>query len=1005
MKLFSLTLLLLISFSAIAGSEWYSTISDYIINSDQEDGNVECNDQNPIVKASYEALGKELIRSCKENHKKRNDYSGYCNCINAELKNFQKQRLATDFSRVNSNREEQMNKKRKEFETKFDSAYEQMIFGLQIQNEIINSESDKVECTPAIVSSYAYDANEKYVETRKKFLEDQLAKIQKEYGNKCKDPSLVRKLISFSFKKNCQKMGVRINEIENKIKDNDKFHKESIDKLADPDMVCLDNNSFNRNIEELKRIKLEVDVDNKTALDEVNLKKVNSLLTSLEKYEETNKFDKQGKVPVFGSGNVLNFSNSSNAENSCRRPEDSEQETLIKSKVFINSFTLMKTQYSESSSDSACSKDEVCKKFQEKNKTFEKKNQDKYMSDHANACFTFGEYKTFKSLPINDRLFKEIAKSNNPVALLQPDSHDKEKLSFLRSNPILTSFLMHPDDNLKTKLNGMLKKLSNDMLLAKSDADKLKTYLQFLKGNDGLAGLKNSNDRKTQQLSICADIARNYNLIKQADYLPDEDDLFDSIPKKVKKEVNECKETTSTAPHDDPLKVLALDPLFTIGDENQNLSEEQEDRDYQRFLKNECVTANGQTYKDFLSKTCPNETETAKLDECRQQFLKLTGLGKIKDVYNDSGVNSDLSHMPPGGLLPGSGGQDTDFINWFNHNILPNYNQDPTGMFGIESYLANRKAEQDFISRTPMPQSSKNSFASNRESSPPSDLRRKGRDLPNPGQVQPRFNVPTQSNQAMANSQTPSRQPASLGIDPLRDNTNVRKPNIRANSDDKWSSGTQSPQYPNSQDSKLGKADLDKLAEDNNKLKDLNTSMAKKDSEVSSNNSQGGTVSGAVASSGPIPAGSQSSFSFARGSKSVALGESPEKKGTYNDALNNIHEKSALTVLGGVIDPSEFKGPQQSAKDLIVDDPKKFEKLGEDPALLEAFIKEKMKGMAIGESKIITIINASPNRPVPHMIFRIKAKADGSFDIQSVPSEVPVRVATLKSLIDQLPKR
>jgi hypothetical protein len=64
-----------------------------------------------------------------------------------------------------------------------------------------------------------------------------------------------------------------------------------------------------------------------------------------------------------------------------------------------------------------------------------------------------------------------------------------------------------------------------------------------------------------------------------------------------------------------------------------------------------------------------------------------------------------------------------------------------------------------------------------------------------------------------------------------------------------------------------------------------------------------------------------------------------------------------------------------------------------------------MKGMAIGESKIITIINASPNRPVPHMIFRIKAKADGSFDIQSVPSEVPVRVATLKSLIDQLPKR
>ena len=182
--------------------------------------------------------------------------------------------------------------------------------------------------------------------------------------------------------------------------------------------------------------------------------------------------------------------------------------------------------------------------------------------------------------------------------------------------------------------------------------------------------------------------------------------------------------------------------------------------------------------------------------------------------------------------------------------------------------------------------------------------------------------------------------------------------------------------------------------------------MANKEAKESSvGSSQGSTVSGSVASSGSIAAGSQSSFSMGGGSKSVALGESPEKKGNFNDALNNIHEKSSLTVLGGVIDPAEFIGPQQSAKDLIVDDPKKFEKLGEDPALLEAFIKEKMKGMAIGESKIITIINASPNRPVPHMIFRIKAKADGSFDIQSVPSEVPVRVATLKSLIDQLPKR
>jgi hypothetical protein len=180
----------------------------------------------------------------------------------------------------------------------------------------------------------------------------------------------------------------------------------------------------------------------------------------------------------------------------------------------------------------------------------------------------------------------------------------------------------------------------------------------------------------------------------------------------------------------------------------------------------------------------------------------------------------------------------------------------------------------------------------------------------------------------------------------------------------------------------------------------------KKDEAPSSGPSQSGAVSGSIPTgSTPVIGGAPGVALPSAGPKSTALGPSPYKKGTFNDALNSIHEKSAMQILGGVVDPKEFTGPQQSAKDLIVDDPRKFEKLGEDPVLLEAFIKEKMKGMVVGESKIITIINASPNRPVPHMIFRIKAKEDGSFDIQSVPSEVPVRVATLKSLIDQLPKK
>ena len=836
--------------------------------------------------------------------------------------------------------------KRLEMEMKFRDSYTQMVIEDNLQRFILGEEipTQNVECTAKTMGEFVEKAANAHLSAQKDFLLKKQSELDAK-AKECNSPKIFYKLWNtFS----CNAVNSQLPYIKKRIEEWDKRQIETFSLLSKP--ISCDEDIKDELIEYFTQV-------------DIGVEGLKEKLIGLK------------------------------GKDSCTK-DDSEiirQVSEIREKIL-----------SVSASPCEGIAGAVGCNFDQLNKSSAKKLAKAYEFDESTQCVSFAEYKTFKSIPPDDNFLNGLEKDPlnflSPVPVKENDQDYQNKMNFLRSNPMLAKIIQHPAQNTE-ELQRILKKLAKD-LKNKTAPQKLKIYLDFLKDKEGLQSLAHNKDGKTNELKVCSDLARNYTALRVADYFPTESNPNPNLDKGLKKELKKCKKINDkTKEENNSLETLKVDPVFNLGNKHREISDEQQRDDYRKFLAENCHTLpEKQSYKDYMEK-CLKDGVGMTTKTCRQKFLSVSPFHSINDVMSTYPINTNPG-ANPGDLLDHlkDENQDQEFINWFKESVAPKYFEDPIGVFGMKSYMNNRSFGHSYKGATRPPQT--NSASSSRSvpsasasasaSADPSPIRHnQGKQTVNPGQVMPRFNSPAKTQSAAGRQVEPNRAPASASHFPSRD--------IQGSS----SSGKSSSFDESVSSEKDLSQDLAENEERSKKLGNMNTTNEKSKASPSRGVSMNSSFSPSPSSM--VAPGARNLLGPNRGP--TALGPSPYKKGTFNDALNSIHEKSAMQILGGAVDPKEFKGPQQSAKDLIVDDPIKFEKLGEDPVLLEAFIKEKMKGMVVGESKIITIINASPNRPVPHMIFRIKAKEDGSFDIQSVPSEVPVRVATLKSLLDQLPKQ
>ena len=902
-------------------------------------------------------LGKDIPKRCDIEEKEK---AKYCNCLE-EKKN--QNILLIDLVKSKDKDQKEM---REHYTNKFFDSYSQMVLEDTVQEHILNEKDSgsHVNCTPEEMDQKVNVATDAHLEAQHRLLDKKQTELNSIVGA-CDEGKwmLHFRVLNKEF---CNDSSEQLALVKKRLEDW-------------PQTILKTHDSVNDGLD--------------CGQDSMN--KVLADLSKLDPKDE----------------NVINFKKALNEkeppETSGKQPQSGDYCSLEKSELLTKADDYFKKKMkSISESPVECGTQLECK-FKEYNDQIANKLANDYKFDENVDCVSFAEFRTFNSIPPGGKFLKEL--ENDPLKFLstvpvKPDNDlYKAKMKFLRTNPMLAKAIQHPNGN-TAKLESLLKKLASD-LKNKTDPQKLKIYLDFLKDKDGLQSIIKSDVGKTNELKVCSDLARNYTAIILADYLPTSNEDNPNLDKRLKRELRKCRRNQGMSKDpNNALATLKVDPVFNLGNEDRKEADKNERDQYNKFLLDNCHTLpEKESYESFMKKCSTSKDKKI----CREEFLKKSPFAPIREVTSGYPLNTDdgLGSDPVGTITDPlkDENQDQEFVEWFNQSVLPTYYKDPMGVFGMNSYLNNRSTGHSFQGSTPAPRSSSKSSGSSVASTssptrgPASFNPNQGSQSVNPGQVMPRFKSPSRANAAAEGEVGSNRAPASASNDPVRKNSYSAPRNNQT-----YSPATSSlPKEGSGVSEEELAEDLAENEERSKKLGNMNTTNEKSKASpsrgVSMNSSFSPSPSSMVApGAGNLPGPNRGP---------TALGPSPYKKGTFNDALNSIHDKAAMSVLGGSVDPKEFTGPQQSAKDLIVDDPIKFEKLGEDPVLLEAFIKEKMKGMVVGESKIITIINASPNRPVPHMIFRIKAKEDGSFEIQSVPSEVPVRVATLKSLIDQLPKK
>lgn len=261
--------------------------------------------------------------------------------------------------------------------------------------------------------------------------------------------------------------------------------------------------------------------------------------------------------------------------------------------------------------------------------------KDKYSHDPKTECVSMAEYKTFKSMP-DQHLMAEFLDDKNAHHLLRPPkSHEKlaeSRANFLRSNPILGK--LSSDSKNRRALGRALHDMAVSMKGKTSEADRLKTYLDFMQGP--VKNLLNDvSKKKGTEAFICRTMIDNYTAIQVAQDIPDidEENKEQDAFSKLMSAVGSCKRDKWNKSTTTNLSVtLDASPIFMLGSRDPVGDEKKLKEDFEQYKKNNCP--------DYAQKiaSCPDSTPGG-VEGCRQNYLN----GKSSMAFSNSTQMGSIS--------------------------------------------------------------------------------------------------------------------------------------------------------------------------------------------------------------------------------------------------------------------------------------------------------------------------------------------------------------------------
>lgn len=645
-----------------------------------------------------------------------------------------------------------------------------------------------------------------------------------------------------------------------------------------------------------------------------------------------------------------------------------------------------------------CKSDKLCQSFEDTNNNALSALQENFQQD-GNNCVTYPEFLLRKGMPGSD--FMQELSSMPPESIADflttpkvlKTKADKQRLKFLRSNPIVAKLAIDPANR-----KVMAQALQN---FSKGVADKpyskrLDDYLNFMKTT--VKDLMKNEDYKSQQQYICKRMINSYTAIQVATDLPPLKEDLAAFP--LTSAIRDCKiELNNAVSQTSTIESLEMNDLFRevedlTGDAGPEKSDEER---FEEVNKKKCVG-----YSDFL-KTCNQDIES-----CRQEFLSKNKENldeqkvyeKWKTITNPENINFNRVANESR-----SSYQDDSFKRWWTKKVGSKMSKDPFPYKGEEAEFSyDQKMNEAKMASTEVPSSFKSSeFDAPKEQAPVAQASAPVQPVTNPGQI-----IPSYSTQPIFD---PSKLVPGQSVTKAITNFN-ELPSMQ-----KIEGLKEVQEYVKEKKDSFEESDLEeKLAETNEKIAEEKAHQEEIEKKLAQNKTHRGTQptfntavnqtnhAPTVGNTGGSSATSSTSFGRANGLSNTSGGF-----GAVNDALKNkeevsnrnpasIKEPVDLTIKTGVVAPEELKGKIEIQAELTAASSSEFVSISQNITDLEKYLEANLDKKDIGQGKIISIVNPGTQGPVQHLIFRVNVE-NGKYVVQSMPANVKVqRSSTLDRL-------
>lgn len=625
----------------------------------------------------------------------RRNKDALCRCLDRKATdNILLKTLTSNSDKV---KKEKIENRKKEYMRRFEYVYSKMTIEAGIQERVLGlekpSENDGgfVGCTPRDNAAKVRDYAKNYYAAKEKSLRDLISKREGEYNRKCGGSGVKRVVNNLFNPVECNRLKDRIENIHAKVNEVAVQAKQMEDKgcpAYDPS----------------QETQLEADIayykEMLASLEPGQAQEANNLKEEIAKGERLLLTLRAPSCPAPGTSQD-------------RKPATGGKFSTFDFDKEMKQFSKKATSFKSSGGQSTqdCDEDDkLCETFKNLNYALKKRASEKFDPNPVpqDECVNFAEYQLFKSRP-SDAMIEKLATKRGLEAVLDTPTTvktalEKDRLEFLRSNPVLVKLASSPEN--KKILSTELHKLSKGWKELKSDADKFRAYLDFMKGTKEKPGavkrLYQQKQGESTEMFVCSMLQKNFTAITVADNLPpankksERDDNFS----KLVDAYNSCDERADRADEVDNVEqTLATDPLFTLSPPDSKENAEKEKADFNAFKAKICAD-----YPKHVKEQCGgNATE-----DCREKFLAHTSFADTKTAMNDYGVDSDISSddISKAAARYEPSNQNNAFKNWWETNVGSKMSKNPMYFHGDgKSFEASRASDARMADQAIIPPS------------------------------------------------------------------------------------------------------------------------------------------------------------------------------------------------------------------------------------------------------------------------------------------------------------